>query len=93
MEEELDESVIEDSIWERIKYFFLGTFIRIKACECASRALGGKLTNEGMSPLVWSVTVFFETYILTGSHGTRKEFGPSDPVKLEAIVKDKDAEK
>lgn len=82
-----EESVIADSLLERIKYVFFGTKIRMKACECAAVALSGKLTEEGISPLVWSLTVFFENYILTGSHGTRKEFGPSDPVELKEVPK------
>lgn len=35
------------------------------------------------TPKIWSLAVFFETYLESGSAGTKKYFGPKKPVKLE----------
>ena len=55
---------------------------RIKACELASVVMSGRSDIEGLCPLLWSVTVFFENYINEGSAGTLKDFGPKKPAKL-----------
>jgi hypothetical protein len=44
--------------------------------------------DEGITPRVWSVTVFFENYLLTGAEGTRIEFGPHEPVELKNVSGD-----
>jgi hypothetical protein len=57
---------------------------RIKACELAALVLCGR-EIETYAPTVWSLTVFFESYIEAGATGTLRDFGPKKPVKLKAV--------
>ena len=38
-----------------------------------------------MAPLAFSLAVFFETYIWSGSSAAAKDFGPRGPVKLREV--------
>lgn len=60
--------------------------IREIACQCAAQAIVCRQEGEAPIPLLWSMTVFFESYIHEGSQGTREEFGPIDPVELKAVT-------
>lgn len=62
--------------------------IRIKACECAAKAISARQTGECILPMLWSMTVFFEQYIHEGSDGTRKDFGPEEPIELKIVSKE-----
>lgn len=59
--------------------------IREIACQCAAQAICCRQDGEAPVPMLWSMAVFFETYILEGSAGTSEEFGPSDPVELKTV--------
>jgi hypothetical protein len=59
--------------------------IREIACQCAAQAICCRQAGEAPVPLLWSMAVFFETYIREGSSGTREDFGPSDPVELKVV--------
>lgn len=59
--------------------------IREVACQCASQAICCRQEGEAPVPLLWSMAVFFETYIHEGSSGTREEFGPNDPIELKFV--------
>lgn len=45
--------------------------------------------DEGITPRLWSVTVFFEMYMAGGSAATSEEFGPREPVTLKPADTDK----
>lgn len=67
-----------------------GTYqIRLQALEMATRAM--EIYNfeegKGFMPTLYSLAVFYETYLLEGSEGTRKEFGPKSPIKLKKVPK------
>lgn len=60
--------------------------IRIKACELAAEVLAGRAGDGATpAPLVWSLAVFFESYIYNGAEGTRKAFGPKKPRRLKVV--------
>lgn len=48
----------------------------------AATAIQGKGTDDEIAPRVWSLAVFFESYMAHGAEGTREDFGPKEPVKL-----------
>lgn len=60
-----------------LRYFLFGFWIRREACRLAASAFcpdeDGRYT-----PRLWGLTVFFESYLLYGSAGTREDFGPKD---------------
>lgn len=41
--------------------------------------------DEGITPRMWSVTVFFENYLAEGAEGTREEFGPREAIELREV--------
>ena len=61
--------------------------IRVTACKLAARVMSGRneRSDEGIAPSIWSVTVFFESYIREGAEGTREDFGPKDPIELRDV--------
>ena len=59
---------------------------RVKACELAALVMAGR-PDDNPAPLVWSLAVFFESYIAYGAEGTRKDFGPKKAVKLRVVGK------
>lgn len=59
---------------------------REKACEFAATVLSGRSETEALTPLAWSLCVFFETYLDGGADATRKAFGPKPPAKLKRVA-------
>lgn len=68
-------------------YRFLGYWVRRDACRLAAQALRATDTADGYAPRLWSLTVFFETYLLSGCEGTREDFGPVEPVDLKEVAR------
>lgn len=62
---------------------------RWQACKLAAVVVAGwnNGPDEGITPRLWSVTVFFEEYMHGGAEGTREDFGPSEPVELQVVAK------
>lgn len=58
--------------------------VRMEACRLAALVMAGR-PEDSPSPLVWSLAVFFESYITKGSEHTLREFGPKRPVKLRSV--------
>ncbi len=58
---------------------------RIKACELAATVLGNDASERPYVPRLWSLCVFFESYIDKGADGTLKDFGPRKPTKLKVV--------
>lgn len=63
-------------------YCLFGWWYRWQACKMAATAIQGKGTDDEIAPRVWSLAVFFESYMAHGAEGTREDFGPKEPVKL-----------
>lgn len=64
---------------------------RVEACRLAAQVVASR-PDCAPSPLLWSLAVFFETYIGQGSGATYKEFGPKKPVKLRVVKKESASE-
>ncbi len=62
--------------------------IRTEACRCAAMVMAHR-PEEPYAPALWSLAVFFESYIAKGSGRTLKDFGPKDPVKLAPVDRGK----
>lgn len=71
--------------WESLCYRIVGRRVRTKACELAATVLSTRKETEALAPLAFSLTVFFESYIWSGSSATAKDFGPKGPVKLREV--------
>lgn len=69
-------------------YRLFGWWVRWQACKMAATAIAGwnNGPDEGLTPRVWSLTVFFEMYILDGAAETKEEFGPKEPAELKAVA-------
>ena len=59
--------------------------VRAKACKYAAIVLSTRKDGEALAPLAFSLAVFFESYIVGGSQGTAKNFGPKKAVKLKPV--------
>lgn len=58
------------------------------ACQLAAQVMqGAGVTDRPLAPMLWSLAVFFEEYIETGSVGTQKDFGYKKPPKLKVVKK------
>ncbi len=70
-------------MWYRV----FGWWVRWQACKMASQTVAAwrEAPNEGLAPKIWSVTVFFEQYMLKGADGTKDDFGPKEPVELKNV--------
>lgn len=66
---------------------FFGWWRRWQACKMAAQVMAGCGDDEGLCPRVWSLTVFFETYMAAGSEGTLEDFGPKEPTELKVASK------
>jgi hypothetical protein len=68
-------------------YLLFGYRIRREACRLAAHAVRKiEPTNDGSyAPILWSLTVFFENYLITGADGTMDDFGPKEPATLKAV--------
>lgn len=63
-----------------------GWWVRWQSCKMAAQVMQGRANgDEAITPLVWSLTVFFENYIHGGSAATREDFGPKEPVNLATV--------
>jgi len=68
-----------------LRYRFIGRRVRTKACELAAMVLSTRKETESLSPLAFSLAVFFELYIMSGASAVAKDFGPKGPVKLREV--------
>lgn len=70
-------------------YYLFGWWVRWQACKMAAQTVAAwsNVPDEGLTPKLWSVTVFFENYICAGAAGTQEEFGPKDAVELHSVDK------
>lgn len=68
-------------------YRLFGWWYRWQACKMAAQTVAAwcEVPDEGLTPKLWSVTVFFEQYMRLGADGTLDDFGPKEPVKLNAV--------
>lgn len=64
----------------------LSFMVRREACRLAAQALRATDAADGYAPRLWSLAVFFENYLTDGAAGTRDDFGPPDPIKLEVAA-------
>lgn len=60
--------------------------VRTEACRFAAQVMQGCGEQEGLCPQLWSVAVFFESYIANGSTHTKRDFGPKKPAKLKVAA-------
>jgi hypothetical protein len=78
--------VEEPATWrERLRYWWYGRSVRTKACELAAVVLSTRKDEDSLAPLAFSLAVFFETYIWSGSEATKDDFGPKEPVELSVV--------
>lgn len=66
-------------------YRIFGWWYRWQACKMAAQVMEACGDDEGLCPRIWSLTVFFETYMTSGSEGTLEDFGPKEPVDIKAV--------
>jgi hypothetical protein len=59
--------------------------IRLEACRLAADALHAMDIDEGYTPRLWSLCVFFEMYLRGGAKATREEFGPKFSEALKVV--------
>jgi hypothetical protein len=59
-------------------------WVRWQACKMAALAIQNQDKTDCI-PLLWSMTVFFESYMWVGSEGTHADFGPKEPVELKEV--------
>jgi hypothetical protein len=55
------------------------------ACQCAAEVMASR-PSDPLAPTLWSVTVFFESYLAHGATWTQKDFGPKPPAKLKIVA-------
>lgn len=64
-------------------YRLFGFWVRREACRLAAQAVQGPWSKDrDVSHLLWSLTVFFESYMERGAADTQQDFGPKEPVDL-----------
>lgn len=70
-----------------MSYRLFGWWYRWQACKMAAQVVAGwnNGPDEGITPRIWSVTVFFERYMTMGGDGTQEDFGPKEPVELRDV--------
>ena len=59
-----------------MSYRLFGWWIRWQACKMAAQVLQGNSPDAKIAPQVWSLAVFFESYMTEGADGTMADFGP-----------------
>lgn len=62
-------------------------WVRREACKLAALAFQNFACDDSAQHL-WSLAVFFETYMHEGAEGTAEDFGPKEPVELRAVNED-----
>jgi hypothetical protein len=63
-------------------------FIRREACRLAATAAQGQCGDGPVAERLWSLCVFFESYLHEGSEGTLEDFGYKEPVTLKVQSKE-----
>lgn len=66
-------------------YRLFGYWIRRDACRLAAQALRATDIEDGYAPRIWSLTVFFERYLIFGAQDTLPDFGPPEPTQLREV--------
>lgn len=70
-----------------LRYRWFGWWYRWQACKLAAQTIGSPsmaaFDNKGL--LLWSFTVFFESYMVWGAEWTRADYGPKEPVDLKLV--------
>lgn len=56
----------------------------------AALAIQNHTDESCIAPRVWSLTVFFELYMMQGAENTKEDFGPKEPVALASVKQDTD---
>jgi hypothetical protein len=60
-------------------------WLRREACRLSAIAMQGEFSDGDIAQRLWSLTVFFETYMREGAEGTRADFGPKEPTELRQV--------
>jgi len=64
----------------------IGWWVRWQACKMAAQVMQGRVNgDEAITPLVWSLTVFFEQYLRGGADNTLADFGPKEAIQLKEV--------
>lgn len=68
-------------------YRLFGWWYRWQACKMAAQVLSNRNhpDDRALTPIAWSMAVFFELYMTTGAQGTSEEFGPKEAVSLREV--------
>lgn len=67
-------------------YRLFGFWIRREALRLAALTFSGAADPDaGWAPVCWSLTVFFENYMIEGAEGTLEDFGPKEPAELHVV--------
>jgi len=69
-----------------MSYRLFGWWYRWQACKMAAKVMHGCGEREGLCPTLWSMTTYFEMYMLEGSNNTLEDFGPKEAVKLKVVT-------
>lgn len=65
-----------------------GYEVRRDALALAAEAFkSGAVNHDNPGSDLWSLAVFFESYLCSGAEGTMRQFGPRGPVKLKIAAK------
>ena len=75
----------EDGPPPSLLYRLFGYWIRRDACRLAAQAVRSADVEDGWAPRIWSLTVFFETYLCGGAGATIEDFGPKEPADIKEI--------
>lgn len=65
-----------------------GYWIRSEACRLAARSAQGQCGDGPVAERLWSLCVFYETYLHEGASGTQENFGYKEPVTLKDVKHD-----
>lgn len=80
----------EDYTPPPLSYRLFGWWYRWQACKMAAQVMqsqGMGTETEGCAPRVFSLTVYFEQYMLEGANGTVDDFGPKERAVLKFVEK------
>lgn len=73
-------------------YRFFGYWVRREACRLAAQSMPTDWKDANFAVRIWSLTVFFERYLLVGANGTHEDFGPKGAPVLSLIPNDNSSE-
>lgn len=73
--------------WRDTSFYWLyGFWVRREACRFAAIAVQGPWSKDhNTAHLIWSLSVFFEKYMIEGASNTQDDFGPKEPAQLGLI--------